>query len=446
MKCFPFFKEKFRGLPSERRSAPASISNSKLVSTYGTGTSASCGSETNKNSCKSSGSASSTRSIPAVFDEKAHNLRVFDFKELSNATNDFSRLLKIGEGGFGSVYKGFIKSPEAPGRRATVAIKTLNQNSLQGHKQWLAEVQFLGVVDHPNLVKLVGYCASDNERGIQRLLVYEYMPNKSLEHHLFNKAYPVLPWDKRLKIVVDVAEGLRYLHEGLSIPVIFRDFKASNVLLDENFKPKLSDFGLAREGPSDGRSHVSTAVMGTHGYAAPEYIETGHLTTKSDLWAFGVVLFEILTGRRALDRNLPKPEQRLLDWVKKFPPRSHRFAAVMDPRLEQRYSAAAARMVAELANACLAKSPRDRPAMGEVVESLRRALEVTESGEEPEDQPAASPRSSDAAAGGEEQEGGKGAGVAASTKRRLFHLAKLAETANAEHIRRLYPMHRFNRG
>lgn len=186
--------------------------------------------------------------------------------------------------------------------------------------------------------------------------------------------------------------------------------------------------------------------MGTHGYAAPEYIETGHLTTKSDLWAFGVVLFEILTGRRALDKNRPKPEQRLLDWVKRFPPRSSKFTAMMDPRLERRYSAEAARMVAELANVCLAKSPRDRPAMGEVVESLRRALEVTESGDAAEDRPATPPRLSDAAAGEEEQEeeGGKGAGIAASAKKRLFHLAKLAETANAENNRRFHAMHRFN--
>ncbi|XP_078438214.1 serine/threonine-protein kinase PCRK1-like [Wolffia australiana] len=368
MKCLPLVRKKWRSFPSERKSAPAALS----ASNHGGSTdSASCASEPNRASSKSSGSASSAPSIDAVFDEKAQNLRVFEFGELSEATKNFNPLLKIGEGGFGCVYKGFVKAVDGRAGKTAVAIKKLHQNSWQGHKEWLTEVRFLAVVDHPNLVKLIGYCATDTDKGIERLLVYEYMPNKTLEYHLFNKACPVLPWDVRVKIVLDVAQGLRYLHEGLSFPVIFRDFKTANVLMDESMNPKLSDFGLAREGPSDGRSHVSTAVMGTHGYAAPEYIETGHLTMKSDLWAFGVVLFEILTGRRALDRNKPKDEQRLLEWVKKFPPQSSKFATAMDPRLERRFPLAAARKMAELANACLAKNPRDRPTMGEVVEILK---------------------------------------------------------------------------
>ncbi|MQL69699.1 hypothetical protein Taro_002003, partial [Colocasia esculenta] len=245
----------------------------------------------------------------------------------------------------------------------------------QGHKQWLAEVQFLGIVDHPNLVKLIGYCAVDTERGIQRLLVYEFMPNKSLEDHLFNRAYPALSWESRLKIAIGVAEGLRYLHEGLEIKVIYRDFKAANVLLDENFNPKLSDFGLAREGPSDGNTHVSTAVVGTYGYAAPEYVETGHLTIKSDIWSFGVVLFEMLTGRRSLDRNRPKPEQKLLDWMKQFPVDGKRFSTIIDPRLGSEYSIAAARVIAKLANTCLARNRKERPSMSEVIESLKLAFQ-----------------------------------------------------------------------
>lgn len=131
---------------------------------------------------------------------------------------------------------------------------------MQGHKEWVSEVQFLGVLDHPNLVKLLGYCAEDGERGIQRLLVYEYMPNRSLEDHLFNKNVQAIPWLTRLKIILGAAEGMAYLHEGLEIKVIYRDFKSSNVLLDRNFEPRLSDFGLAREGPIGDHSHVSTAV------------------------------------------------------------------------------------------------------------------------------------------------------------------------------------------
>ncbi|PRQ57084.1 putative transferase, protein kinase RLK-Pelle-RLCK-VIIa-2 family [Rosa chinensis] len=280
MKCFYYFKEKSKS--REQRSAPELKDQSS--SDY------SGADRVIKSSC----SANSPRGIPELYEEKAHNLRVFTFQELRQATNDFNRLLKIGEGGFGNVYKGSIKPAESKGDPVVVAIKKLNNDGLQGHKQWVAEVQFLSVVEHPNLVKLIGYCAVDGERGIQRLLVYEYMPNRSLEDHLFNRTYPSIPWETRLQIILGAAQGLAYLHEGLEVQVIYRDFKCSNVLLDENFKPKLSDFGLAREGPTLGHTHVSTAVVGTFGYAAPDYIETGHLTTKSDVWSFGVVLYEFL--------------------------------------------------------------------------------------------------------------------------------------------------------
>ncbi|XP_054782288.1 probable serine/threonine-protein kinase PBL19 isoform X2 [Prosopis cineraria] len=257
------------------------------------------------------------------------------------------------------------------------SVITLNLIALafsEGHKQWLAEVQFLGIVEHPNLVKLIGYCAVDAERGIQRLLVYEYMPNKSLEYHLFNKVFDALPWKTRLEIALGAAQGLAYLHEELEVQVIYRDFKTSNVLLDENFRPKLSDFGLARQGPMAGHTHVSTAVMGTYGYAAPDYIETGHLTTKSDVWSFGVVLYEILTGRQSLDRNRPKAEQKLLEWVKRHPVNSKSFSLIIDPRLEGNYSINRARDIAKLADDCLSKSAKERPRMSEVVERLKQII------------------------------------------------------------------------
>lgn len=328
---------------------------------------------------KSTGSVSSPRSIPELYKEKQHNLRVFSFTELRTATNNFNKLLRIGEGGFGSVYKGSIRPPNGEGEPTIVAIKKLNKNGLQGHKQWLAEVQFLGVVDHPNLVKLLGYCSVDGERGIQRLLVYEYMPNKSLEDHLFNRASPTLPWKTRLEIILGAAQGLAYLHEGLEIQVIYRDFKSSNVLLDENFKPKLSDFGLAREGPIGDRTHVSTAVIGTYGYAAPEYVDTGHLTSKSDIYSFGVVLYEMLTGRRTLERRLPPVERKLVEWVKLYPADSKGFTMIIDPRLKH-YSVSAARKVAALADECLKKNAKDRPAMSQVVEILKQVIEESEGG------------------------------------------------------------------
>ncbi|URD82657.1 STYKc [Musa troglodytarum] len=259
MGCFHFIRERNR-YRKRRASAPMPSSVPMYSPTSNEVTSRSEDSTTAKQTSKSSGSVSSQKSIPELYEERAHNLRVFELKELRNATNDFSRLLKIGEGGFGSVYKGFVKPPDRKGDGTIVAIKKLNPQGLQGHKQWLAEVQFLGVVEHPNLVKLIGYCSVDSERVPQRMLVYEFMPNKSLEDHLFNRAYPSLPWSTRLQVALRAAEGLAYLHEGMDVQVIYRDFKASNVLLDEEFRPKLSDFGLAREGPSEGHTHVTTAV------------------------------------------------------------------------------------------------------------------------------------------------------------------------------------------
>ncbi|KAG6500520.1 probable serine/threonine-protein kinase PBL19 [Zingiber officinale] len=330
-----------------------------------TGTSSSVGGGEGKHSSVSSASSASQRSIPDLYEKHAHKLQAFDFDELRNATNDFSRMNKIGEGGFGSVYKGFLLPPDGEGARTPVAIKKLNQKGMQGHKQWLAEVQFLAVFEHPNLVKLLGYCAKDSER----LLVYEFMPNKSLEDHLFGRAHPALPWRLRLQIALGVARGLAYLHGG-EVQVIYRDFKAANVLLDQEFRPKLSDFGLAREGPAAGHTHVTTAVVGTCGYAAPEYIETGHLTIKSDVWSFGVVLYEILTGRRSLGRTHPSNERKLLDWVRQFPVDTRKFIMIMDPKLKGVFSLDVARRIAKLANRCLNKNPKERPTMSEIVECL----------------------------------------------------------------------------
>ncbi|PKU82684.1 probable serine/threonine-protein kinase PBL19 [Dendrobium catenatum] len=374
---------------------------------------------------KSLSSTASPRSLPSLYEERGQNLRVFELKELRAATNDFNRLLKIGEGGFGGVYKGFIKPADGMGERITVAVKMLNQHGLQGHKQWLAEVQFLGVVDHPNLVKLIGYCAVDGERGPQRLLVYEFMPNKSLDYHLFSRSLPPVPWKVRLQIALSAAEGLLYLHEGLEVQVIYRDFKASNILLDEEFKPKLSDFGLAREGPSGEDTHVSTAVMGTHGYAAPDYIETGHLTAKSDVWSFGVVLYELITGRRSMERNRPKNEQKLLNWVKQFPPESKKFSTIMDPRLSNKYSMSGARTVAKLADSCLSKLARNRPKMSEVVEILKHAMQFKEEDVREE------PFEGEATADLESEKTEYQRTDLLSARRRMLHLAKLAQSTNA---------------
>ncbi|CAH8311813.1 unnamed protein product [Eruca vesicaria subsp. sativa] len=319
----------------------------------------------------------SPRSIRDLYTERENNLRVFTYEELSEATCGFSRKLKIGEGGFGSVYKGKIPTTgDSDSPPLVVAIKKLNQQGLQGHKQWLAEVQFLGVVNHENVVKLLGYCSEDGERGIERLLVYEFMSNRSLEDHLFTRGSHTLPWKQRLEIMLGAAEGLAYLHE---LQVIYRDFKSSNVLLNDEFCPKLSDFGLAREGPQGDNTHVTTARVGTHGYAAPEYVQTGHLRIKSDVYSFGVVLYEIITGRRTIERSKPAAEQRLLEWIKEYPADSQRFNMIVDSRLRNNYPAAGARSLAKLADLCLKKNDQERPTMEIVVERLKKIIEESDS-------------------------------------------------------------------
>jgi serine/threonine protein kinase len=199
------------------------------------------------------------------------NLHVFTLQELKLITQHFSSSNFIGEGGFGPVHKGFIDDKLRPGLKAQpVAVKLLDLESKQGHREWLTEVVFLSQLRHAHLVKLIGYCCEEEHR----LLVYEYMSRGSLENQLFRRFSISLPWSTRMKIALEAAKGLAFLHEA-EPPVIYRDFKSSNILLDYDYTVKLSDFGLAKDGPEGDNTHVSTRVMGTHGYAAPEYILTG---------------------------------------------------------------------------------------------------------------------------------------------------------------------------
>ncbi|CAM0906724.1 unnamed protein product [Alopecurus aequalis] len=316
-----------------------------------------------------SGAADEDLSVSLV----GSNLHVFTVAELRAATREFASDNFLGEGGFGPVYKGFV---DKPGLKAqSIAVKLWDPEGAQGHKEWLAEVIFLGQLRHPNLVKLVGYCCEDEHR----LLVYEYMAHGSLENHLFDKHVPAtLPWSTRLNIAVGAAKGLAFLHDAEK-PVIYRDFKASNILLDSDDKAKLSDFGLAKDGPEGDETHVSTRVMGTHGYAAPEYIMTGHLTSKSDVYSFGVVLLEILTGRHSVDKSRPSREQNLVEYARPGLRDPLRLARrIMDPALEGRYPATAAQKAAAVAHQCLSGSPKNRPDMSAVVEALEPLLAVTE--------------------------------------------------------------------
>ncbi|KAL0336305.1 UNVERIFIED_CONTAM: putative serine/threonine-protein kinase PIX7 [Sesamum radiatum] len=268
-------------------------------------------------------------------------LRKFTFNDLKLATRNFRPESLLGEGGFGCVFKGWIEengtAPVKPGTGLTVAVKTLNHDGLQDD---------------------------------QRLLVYEFMPRGSLENHLFRRSLP-LPWSIRMKIALGAAKGLAFLHEEAERPVIYRDFKTSNILLDAEYNAKLSDFGLAKDAPDEGKTHVSTRVMGTYGYAAPEYVMTGHLTSKSDVYSFGVVLLEMLTGRRSMDKNRPNGEHNLVEWARPHLGERRRFYRLIDPRLEGHFSIKGAQKAAQLAARCLSRDPKARPLMSEVVEALK---------------------------------------------------------------------------
>lgn len=287
----------------------------------------------------------------------------FSFQELAAATNNFNHECLLGEGGFGRVYKGYIESIDQ-----VVAVKQLDRNGMQGSREFLVEVMMLSLVRHPNLVNLIGYCAE----GHQRIVVYEYMPNGSLEDHLLDLLPDQKPldWDMRMKIAEGAAKGLEYLHDTASPPVIYRDFKASNILLDDNFNPKLSDFGLAKLGPTGDKNHVSTRVMGTYGYCAPEYASTGQLTTKSDVYSFGVVFLELITGRRVIDTARPTEEHNLVTWAEPLLRDRRRFTTMADPMLEGNYPVKGLYQALAIAAMCLQVEADTRPLIADVVTAL----------------------------------------------------------------------------
>ncbi|GMJ10340.1 PBS1-Like 23 [Hibiscus trionum] len=289
--------------------------------------------------------------------------KIFNYHDLCTATNNFNAENQLGQGGFGRVYKGQVENPNQ-----IVAVKQLDRNGYQGNREFLVEVLMLSLLKHPNLMTLVGYCAD----GDQRILVYEYMANGSLDSHLLDLPSHKKPldWDTRIKVSIGAAKGLEYLHETVDPPVIYRDFKSSNILLDQDFTPKLSDFGLAKIGPTGNKAHVSTRVMGTYGYCAPEYALTGQLTTKSDVYSFGVVFLEVITGRRVIDTSRPTEEQNLVNWaVPLFKDKSN-FQQMVDPLLQGNYPNKGLHQAVAVAAMCLQDDAAARPAMGDVVTAL----------------------------------------------------------------------------
>ncbi|KAJ0231940.1 Proline-rich receptor-like protein kinase PERK13 [Hirschfeldia incana] len=286
----------------------------------------------------------------------------FTYEELMEITQGFAKQNILGEGGFGCVYKGKLHDGKL------VAVKQLKVGSGQGDREFKAEVEIISRVHHRHLVSLVGYCISD----VQRLLIYEYVPNQTLEHHLHGKGRPVLDWARRVRIAIGSAKGLAYLHEDCHPKIIHRDIKSANILLDDEFEAQVADFGLAKLSDST-QTHVSTRVMGTFGYLAPEYAQSGKLTDRSDVFSFGVVLLELITGRKPVDQYMPLGEESLVEWAR---PLLHKaietgdFSDLVDRRLEKHYVENEVFRMIETAAACVRHSGPKRPRMAQVVRAL----------------------------------------------------------------------------
>ncbi|WCJ40754.1 Protein kinase superfamily protein [Euphorbia peplus] len=293
------------------------------------------------------------------------SMGTFTYEELATATNGFSEANLIGQGGFGYVHKGILHD----GR--LVAIKQLKAGSGQGEREFQAEIEIINRVQHEHLVSLFGYCIA----GVQRLLVYEFVSNQTLEFHLHGKGRPTMNWPTRMKIAIGSAKGLAYLHEDCQPKIIHRDIKASNILLDDSFEAKVADFGLAKHS-LDTDTHVSTRVMGTFGYLAPEYASSGKLTEKSDVFSFGVVLLELITGRRPVDKSQSFLDDSIVEWARPLLKQALEdgiYNPFVDSKLEDYDSSELTRMIA-CAAACVRHSARLRPRMSQVVGALEGSI------------------------------------------------------------------------
>ncbi|KAG6591218.1 putative serine/threonine-protein kinase PBL21, partial [Cucurbita argyrosperma subsp. sororia] len=271
--------------------------------------------------------------------------RSFPFRELAMATRGFKEVNLIGEGGFGRVYKGRL------GTGQLVAIKQLDRKGVQGYQEFIVEVLMLSLLDD------------------------SLSPER-----------PPLSWNTRIKIALGAAQGLEYLHCTANPPVIYRDLKSANILLDDDFNPKLSDFGLAKLGPVGDNTHVSTRVMGTQGYCAPEYAMSGKLTLKSDIYCFGVVLLEIITGRKAIDSTKKPGEQNLVVWSRPFLKDRRKFIQLIDPLLEGRYHLRCVHHAIAIAAMCLQEQPTFRPIVSDIVVALEYLASQSYGSEQPRDE------------------------------------------------------------
>ncbi|KAI3801919.1 hypothetical protein L1987_30036 [Smallanthus sonchifolius] len=295
---------------------------------------------------------------------------MFTYEELAMATDGFSDANLLGQGGFGYVHKGVLPNGKE------VAVKQLRVGSGQGEREFQAEVEIISRVHHKHLVSLVGYCIS----GSHRLLVYEFVPNNTMEYHLHGKNRPVMEFATRMRIALGSAKGLAYLHEDCHPKIIHRDIKAANILTDFSYEAKVADFGLAKI-TSDVATHVSTRVMGTFGYLAPEYASSGKLTEKSDVFSFGVMLLELITGRRPVDSSDTFMDDSLVDWARPLLTRAledGNFDSIVDSRLQRNYNHNEMTRMVSCAAACVRHSARRRPKMSHVVRALEGDMSLSD--------------------------------------------------------------------
>ncbi|KAB2069414.1 hypothetical protein ES319_A08G094500v1 [Gossypium barbadense] len=287
--------------------------------------------------------------------------RMFTYKELHTATNGFSDDNKLGEGGFGSVYWG--KTSDG----FQIAVKKLKAMTSKAEMEFAVEVEVLGRVRHKNLLGLRGYCVGTD----QRLIVYDYMPNLSLLSHLHGHfAGDVqLDWKKRMKIAIGSAEGILYLHHEVTPHIIHRDIKASNVLLDSNFEPLVADFGFAKLIP-EGVSHMTTRVKGTLGYLAPEYAMWGKVSESCDVYSFGILLLELLTGRKPIEKLPGGVKRTITEWVEPFIAKE-RFKELVDPKIRGNFDHNQLKQAIYVAALCVQSEPEKRPNMKQVVGILK---------------------------------------------------------------------------
>ncbi|KAK7302754.1 hypothetical protein RJT34_13650 [Clitoria ternatea] len=295
------------------------------------------------------------------------NVRNFSDKELRLATDNYNSSNKIGRGGFGTVYQGTLRD----GRR--VAVKTLSVGSRQGVREFLAEIKTLSNVKHSNLVELIGFCI----QGPSRTLVYEYVENGNLDSALLGRRNTniKLDWRKRSAICIGTAKGLAYLHEELAPHIVHRDIKASNVLLDKDFNPKIGDFGLAKLFPDD-ITHISTRIAGTTGYLAPEYALHGQLTKKADTYSFGVLVLEIISGNSSSRTNREESHKFLLEWAWQLHEEG-KLLELVDPDMEEFPEKEVIRYM-KVAFFCTQSAASRRPLMTQVVDMLSRDIKLNE--------------------------------------------------------------------